>query len=568
MLEFVIGGILIIIVLLVIGLIFRKKVYDNVDRLEAWKMDIMNRNVTAELAKVKQLNLSGETQEKFESWKENWDFILTRELPDMEEYLLDAEEAADRFRINASKKNLQHVEKTLQNIEKNIEDMYTELDHLLNSEKYVRQEIKELNPRIKELKKYLLHNRTQFGRAEIVFESELTKLEKRLAEYSMLTDDGNYMEAQDLIEALKDEIENIEERISAFPGIYRQCKQQIPEQMKDLLRGMAEMEEEGYRVQQFGFEKELKQYENMLKNAIKELDNGETNKIEESLEQMEERLNEMFQLLEKEAKSKSIVESQFPNARQHLIDIQQQVESTSNEIKELQQTYYLEEADLELFLSIEKWLAKTENQFEQIETEYEDRKANHLEIKDKLDAFSEELDKLDKAQADFQLQIKDLRKDEMEAKEQIAKLKQQLIHTDKKLQKSNMPGIPSFIINALEESTEKCEVVLKQLQKHPLDMGKVQHSIAEATKSVNNFVEQTNLLLDQARLVELAIQYGNRYRSSHPLLASHLSEAEQLFRDYKYENALETAVKALEEVDPNAMAKIEEMDKAFQRMAN
>ncbi|MGP4041572.1 septation ring formation regulator EzrA [Gracilibacillus sp. D59] len=568
MLEFVIGGILIIIVLLIIGLIFRKKVYDNVDRLEAWKMDIMNRNVTAELAKVKQLNLSGETQEKFENWKENWDIILTRDLPDMEEYLLDAEEAADKFRIKSARKNLQHVETALQDIESNIEDMYKELDHLLNSEKYVRQEIKELDPRIKELKKYLLHNRTQFGRAEIVFESELTKLEKRLSEYSTLTDEGNYIEAQELIESLKDEIVIIEEKISTFPGIYRQCKQVIPEQMKDLLRGMAEMEEEGYRVQQFGFEKELKQYENLLKNAIKELDNGETNTIEESLEQMEDRLNEMFQLLEKEAKSKSIVESQFPNERQHLIDIQQQVESTSNQIKELQQTYYLEEADLELFLSIEKWLDKSENQFEQIEKDYEDRKANHLEIKDKLDTFSEDLDKLDKAQEDFQLQIKDLRKDEMEAKEKIYALKQQLISTDKKLQKSNVPGVPSFIINALEESTEKCEVVLKQLQKHPLDMGKVQHSISEATKSVNNFVEQTNLLLDQARLVELAIQYGNRYRSGHPLLSAQLSEAEKLFRDYKYENALETAVTALEEVDPNAMAKIEEMDKAFQQMAN
>ncbi|MGN8645811.1 septation ring formation regulator EzrA [Gracilibacillus sp. HCP3S3_G5_1] len=568
MLEFVIGGILIIIALLITGLIFRKKVYDNVDQLEAWKMDIMNRNVTAELAKVKKLNLSGETQVKFESWKENWDYILTRELPDMEEYLLDAEEAADRFRINASRKNLQHVEKSLQKIEDNIETMYKELDHLLNSEKYVRHEISELEPRIKDLKKYLLHNRTQFGRAEIIFESELTKLEKRLSDYSTLTDEGNYIEAQELIESLKEEVETIDLRISAFPGIYRQCKQVIPEQMKELLRGMVEMEEEGYRVKQFGFEKELKQYENLLKNAIKELDNGETNTIEESLEQIEERLNEMFQLLEKEAKSKSIVESQFPNERQQLLDVQKQIGDTSKQIKELQQTYYLEEADLELFLSLEKWLDKLKNQFEHIEEDYEARKANHLEIKEKLDIFSEDLNKLDKAQEDFQLQIKDLRKDETEAKEKITALKKQLIQTEKKLQKSNIPGIPSFIINALEESTEKCEVVLKNLQKPPLDMGKVQHSISEATKSVDNFVEQTNLLLDQARLVELAIQYGNRYRSSHPLLAAHLSEAEKLFRDHKYENALETAVKALEEVDPNAMAKIEEMDKALQQMAN
>ncbi|WP_058307088.1 septation ring formation regulator EzrA [Gracilibacillus massiliensis] len=568
MLEFVIGGILIIIALIIVGLIFRKKIYDNVDRLEAWKMDIMNRNVTSELAKVKQLNLSGETQEKFESWKENWDIILTRDLPDMEEYLLDAEEAADKFRIKMAKNNIRIVEESLNSIEKNIEDMYKELDHLLDSEKYARQQIEELAPRIKELKKYLLHNRTLFGKAEIIFEADLSKLEKRLSEYAQLTDDGNYIEAQELIELLIEEIDLIEEKVSSFPDIYRQCKQTLPNQMKDLLRGMDEMEEEGYRVQQFGFEKELKQYENHLINSIKELENGETDAIVESLEQMEDRLNEMFQLLEKEAKSKSIVESQFPNQQQKLEEIQESIQDTGNQLKELQQTYFIEEADLELFLSIEKWFEKLENQFKQIEVDYQDRKSNHLEIKDELDTFAEEINKLDSAQEDFQVQIRDLRKDEIEAKEKIAQLKQDLIRTNKQLQKSNIPGIPSFIVNALEEATEKCEIVLKQLQKHPLDMGKVQHSIGEANKSVGNFVEQTRLLLDQARLVELAIQFGNRYRSAHPLLSAQLSEAEKLFRNYKYENALETAIKALEAVDANAMAKIEEMDQAIKQTAN
>ncbi|UOQ86300.1 septation ring formation regulator EzrA [Gracilibacillus salinarum] len=568
LLEFVIGGILVIIALLIIGLIFRKKVYDQVDRLEAWKMEIMHRNVTEELAKVKKLNLSGETQVNFERWKDNWDMILTRDLPDMEEYLLDAEEAADKFRIKASRKNLQHVTDALQAIEKNIEEMYKELDYLLDSEKYTRQELEELEPQIKELKKHLLHNRTQYGRAEIVFESELTKMEKRLTEYAVLTSEGNYIEAQGLIQSLKEELETIEEKITSFPTIYRQSKQLIPELMKDLLRGMAEMEKEGYRVQQFGFEKELKQYETMLKNAIKQLENGEIDTIEESLEQMEDRINEMFQLLEKEAKSKSIVESHLPNVKQQLADIQEEVATTKEQIQELQQTYFLEESELEMFLSVEKWLEKVENQFDQIEQDYIDKKANHLEIKDKLDTLSEELEKLNQAQQDFQSQISDLRKDEMEAKEKITELKKQLIYTSKQLQKSNIPGVPSFIVNALDESTDKCEMVLQHLQKHPLDMGKVQHSITEANKSVDHFVNQTNLLLDQARLVELAIQFGNRYRSSHPILSAQLSEAEQLFRDYKYENALETAVKALEEVDPNAMEKIEKMDQAFQQMAN
>lgn len=568
MIEIVIGVILIIIALLIVGLIYRKKVYDNVDRLEAWKMDIMNRDVTTELARIKKLNLSGETQEKFESWKENWDMILTQDLPDMEEYLLDAEEAADKFFIKNAKKNLNTVEESLQNIEKSIEDMYEELDHLLNSEKYVRQQIEELAPQLQKLKKYILHNRTQFGRAEMVFEAELSDLEKHLTEYKQLSEEGNYIEAQQLIEQLKEQIQTIEEKINVFPALYRQTKLEVPSQMKELLRGMEEMKEEGYRVQQFGFEKELKQYEHLLKNALNELENGEVAAIQESLEQMEDRLEEMYQLLEKEAKSKTMVESLIPKQKQAISELAEKAAEIANELHELKQTYYLEEANLELFLSMEKWLEKLKTHFEQTVAEYEEKTANHIEIKDKLDHFAEEIAKIEAAQDDFHAEIKDFRKDELAAKEEIKTLKIKLIQTRKVLEKSNIPGVPSYIMNALEEATDKSEVVLKKLQKKPLDMGKVQHAISEADKSVSSFVEQTHLLLDQARLVELAIQFGNRYRSSSPLLAEQLSEAEKLFRQCKYESALEKAITSLEEIEPNAMKRIEELDQEFQRAVN
>lgn len=564
MVELIIGIVLIIVVLLIIGLILRKRVYDQVDQMEEWKMDIMNRNVTAQLSKVKNLKLSGQTQEKFESWKDSWDVIITVDLPDIEEYLLDAEEAADRFRFPTAKRDIQHVRNTLNTIEDNIKKMFEELDHLLDSEKYAKNKMEELVPRISDLKKYLLQNRTQYGTAEIVFETELSKISKELEAIEDEIEDGNYIEAQEQMEVIEKQANELEEKIETFPIVYKQCRQTVPKLLDDLAIAMNEMQENGFKVEIFGFDKEIRQYKQLLKDGMRELDAGEFHAISESLTQMEERIEEMFQLMEYETKAKSIVESLLPSTFRKLEELDESIGKTKEEIELLQKTYYMEKTDLELFLSLEKWLDKLKNQYEQSREAFEDQSITYVELKDKLDTLVEESNKLEESHQGFDQQVKELRKDELEAKDNIVTLKRQLTESKKKLEKSNIPGVPSFILNALDEATEKCETVLSQLKKQPLDMGKIRHSMEEATKSVTIFTNETNLILDQAKLVELVIQYGNRYRRTHPELSKELLEAEQLFREYKYETALEHAVKSVEKVEPNVMRKVEEMEQIYE----
>src|SRR5699024_8304409 len=137
---------------------------------ESWKLDIMNRNIASELAKVKDLNLSGETQRKFESWKDRWENIVAKELADIEEFLFDAEDAADYYRFPSANKTLRLIEDSLSKIEEDIESMLLELDELLHAEKDSREEVQNLGEEIRLLRSSLSQNRYQFGQAETYFE--------------------------------------------------------------------------------------------------------------------------------------------------------------------------------------------------------------------------------------------------------------------------------------------------------------------------------------------------------------------------------------------------------------
>src|SRR5699024_7782025 len=122
------------------------------------KLDIMDRDIAVQLGQIKKLNLSGETQEKFESWKERWETIVTKESSDIEEVLFDAEEAADRYRFFSAKKLLYKSEQMLQSIEKDIENILHKLKELVDAEKKSRQEIETLETNIKSMRKNISQN--------------------------------------------------------------------------------------------------------------------------------------------------------------------------------------------------------------------------------------------------------------------------------------------------------------------------------------------------------------------------------------------------------------------------
>ncbi|MBY7143883.1 septation ring formation regulator EzrA [Virgibacillus sp. NKC19-3] len=555
--AYIIGIILVIIALIIIGLILRKRVYDVVDKYEAWKMDIMDRNIASQLGRIKSLNLSGETQEKFEAWKERLEFILTKELPDIEEHLFDAEEAADRYRFSKAKKTLNNTEKVLYSIENDIEKMLKEVDDLLESEETSRTEATNIEPNIKALRKALSQNRYQYGKAERYFDLKIDELEEKLATYYDLVSTGDYYEAKQTIDDLKVSLEGLEQQIDEFPAIYKMCRHELPTQLDELYAGLKEMKKDGYRVDHLAFEKEIRAYKEQLLDTVNKLESGDTSGIEEMVTEIDERVKEMYQLLEKEAIAKNYVESQMPSFRDSVDQLSNTFQDTKTEVEQLKQTYYFEDSDMESYLALDKRISSLKSQLEELSNDMETADISHSQLREELENGFVQIEELQQNHEEFKKRIQNLRKDEIEAKEKLREMRGELYDTSRKLKKSNIPGVPTFIWNMIETASEKNSRVVKALEKQPLDMAEVQHALNESKKAIDNVIEQTDMMLEQAYLTEQVIQYANRYRSQYPLLAAQLSESERLFRSYEYELALEKAAKAVEEIEPGALKRIE-----------
>lgn len=86
------------------------------------------------MSKIKHLKMTGETEEFFERWREEWDEIVTAHLPKVEELLYDAEENADKYRFKKANQVLVHIDDLLTAAESNIEGILREISDLVTSE--------------------------------------------------------------------------------------------------------------------------------------------------------------------------------------------------------------------------------------------------------------------------------------------------------------------------------------------------------------------------------------------------------------------------------------------------
>lgn len=555
--EYIIGIILLIIVVIIVGLLLRKRLYDSVDYYESWKLDIMNRNVAQELSKVKELNLEGDTKANFEEWKEQWDTILTEKLADVEELLYDTEHAADRYNFPAAKKSMKQIEETLMKIEKKIEKILTELNELLETEEENRKEVAELEPLLGDLRRKLSQNRYKYDRADIRFEVEFDEIDQEFQKYNELIEEGNYIQAKEIVVHVKKRIEALQIEVEEFPALYKKCKQELPTQLDELSRGLREMREEGYFIDHLDLSREINEFQTRLIDLVGTLEREGTEKAKQASPEMEERIAEMYQLLEKEAIAKNFVETKMPSYEKALDSFETHFLKTKLEVEQLKETYYFEDSDLEKYMALEKMISQLKSKLLEFNDRVEANNYAHSKIRTELEESFQQLEVIEEEHEEFKNRIQTLRKDEIEAREQLKTIHDTLYKTTRKLRNSNIPGVPNHIWTMIEEATNKSDQVLKALDNHPLDILQVQQTLSETKSIVEHAIEQTNTMLDHASLTEQVIQYANRYRSTNQHLAHKLAESEQLFRKAEYELALETAANAVEEVEPGALKRIE-----------
>lgn len=555
--KYIIVFMTLFIIFIVIGLFYRKKIYQDVDRLEALKIDIMNRPITEELARVKNLNMTGQTEELFERWRNEWDDLVTNDLPHIEELLFDVEDYADKYRFKKAKVIVEQIETIIEEIEGKIRTILDELQELIGSEEQNRSDIEEQKAIFRELKKSLLAHIHNFDKAEKSLEQHLDTVDKKFSEFNELTNSGNYLQARETVLFIKANLHDIEEKMEKIPHLLIECEINIPSQLEEIKQGYNEMKSKEYLLDHIPLDREVNEIRQNLKEILQLLMNADVKKAEEKLTIVQDKIETLYDLLEQEVLAQRYVRNEVEKIDEILFSLSEEARQTNADTSYVQQSYHLNEQHIEKYRQIEKQVQHLLNRFSIINLKISEKSSAYSLIKEELEDIVEQIQTVRNHHNDFRDFLLALRSDELKARETINEMRLTLLNTKRLINKSNIPGVPESYSVMIQDAKQSLESIKIKLEEKPLDMDAINDLLTSTVEMVNHAYERTNEMINQALLVEKVIQYGNRYRSHYVKLARKLTEAEQAFRKFDYTTALEEAATALEKVDPNAIKNIE-----------
>ncbi len=559
MVNYFIIPIIIVIVLAVAVFLLRRKHIQVISKLEHEKLHIQHEPIFEEMTKVKQLNMTGETEEKFERWRSEWTEVVDVLVPKIDSLLFDTEEMVDRFRFKKAGAIEKDIEQQLTVCDKRKDAILHELNELIGSEEKNRTEMDTLKEEYREARKAVLAHQHAYGRAVPPLEKELEYFQPAFEEYDELTENGNYLQARENVIAVAAKADELFPLIEAIPGLLSELQTKLPATLRELRNGVSEMEEDGYYLADLNLKSELASIEDEIDRMLEQIEHLEVESVQQRLKEIDETIDGFYIALEDEVRERQFVEKTYEETARRLYDVQRLAKEVADEALFVQQSYRLDEKESSIPKQFMGDLQAAADRFGLMTSQGEQGQTSFSVLAEHIRAVNEVVERVEAETADFKGRMKNLRTDELSVRHRLEELARTLQHVERRLQKANLPGIPEDIEVRLEEADEQLFIVQNGLEEVPLNMALVEDYITNAEKEVNETVGKISEMLENAQLTEQIIQYGNRYRAAHPAMHARLLEAEMAFRQFRYAKALEEAATAVEDVEPGAMKRIQDL---------
>ena len=558
----IIGSYLVVCIIIVIVVlhILRKKVANKyrskVRELEVAKNMVASTPVSLELSKVEPIIKNDKMEEKYNDWQDRFDQLRETRLSQIDDMLIDLDIYIDKKDYKNCVYRLAKTELEIYRVRESADSLLDEIKEITLSEEKYRSIVIKLKTKYRELNKEFQDHRQMYDEMQEAVELQLENIERRFLDFEKVMEKNQYSEVVHIVKALDTMIEHMGIVIKEIPDLLLMAKQVIPNRMKEVKELNEDMVQKGYPLDYLNVPYNL---EESQKNIDHILDKVRVLNLEDCMFELKTMLDyydSLFVDFEKERLSRKAYVEMEADFSKKLEKTNKVVQEVYNQLDDIKNMYDLNDQDVETIHDVNKILVVINDDYKKMLAKVEAKSSPYSMLQKEVEELTIRLKEMEDDLDQALKSLGNMYDDEVRAREQLEEIESFLKQSKEKMRGYKLPIITNNYFVQLSEANEAIEEVIKELERKPIVIKTLNTRVDTARDLVLKLYNTTNEMIKTAQLAEMAIVFGNRYRSVYDDVDSGLDDAEKLFFKGEYKRALDISIKAVSLVDENIYRKL------------
>ena len=542
--------IIVVIVLALMNRKFKKDLEKEITNLERDKNLIISGNILSELNKVEALINNKDLKKKYENWQGRFDDIKDIEVPKITDEIIELQN-------DFSEKNYDKLKNGLVDVEMNINYVKTKADFLLDeikeitlSEERNRETIIKLKADYRDIRNLYNTNMEDFSIIKNPIELQFENVDKLFSAFEIAMDKNEYLEVGKIVKAIDDTIGNLKVVISETKMIVNLGNVLIPKRIDDIENTYHRMKLEGYNLDYLNIEYNIDESNKKIQDVFSRLN---VLNVVDSVFELKTILD-YFDSLYNDFDKERITKKTYEDYKRSILLKVSKLEKINNElyrkIDDIKYSYDLTDDETLVISEIKEGFSSIRESYDHVVEMERSKVLAYSKLSKEMEIINNKLTREEEKLNNALRTLGSLKEDELRARDELDQIKDILSQAKEKVRSYKLPIIPKNYYVELSEATEAINNMVVELDKRPISIKTLNLRVDTARDLVLKVYNTINETVKTAKMAEMAIVYGNRYRVGNRDVELGLTKAENLFYKGNFKQALENAINAINIVEP------------------
>ena len=552
----VIALVIVVVILVLIRRSEAKYYKEQLKNLEIERNKIASTPVLLELSKVEPIIKNDKMEERYNTWQDKFTNIKEKRLSVIDDMLIDLDVFLEKkdyknygFRVAKTELEIYKVRQAANHLLDEIKDI------TLSEEKY-RSIVIKLKTKYRELNKKFNDNKDSFEEYADDVSMQLENIEAKFLDFERVMEKNQYNEVIHIVRALDTMVSHMSIIIEELPNVILMAKHVLPSRINEVKANYDELVNDGYSIDYLNLDYNIEEANKNINNI---LDKARILNIENSMFDLKTMLSyydSLFVDFEKERLSRKVYEDELAGFDKKINRINTQVNSVVDSLEMIENTYNLTDEDRNTIEEANKSLVVINDDYNKLLKKDESKAMPYSMLNEELDALSNRLTRMDETFTKTLKSLGNMYDDEERAREQLKEIEEFMKQAKKTIHSYKLPVITDTYFIQLDEANDAIREIVNELRKKPIEISILNTRVDTARDLVLKLYNTTNEMIKTARMAEISIVYGNRYRSHFKEIDRGLEKAEDSFYKGNYKSSLDISIKSIQLVDKDIYQKL------------